>query len=139
MAITIPSEPAAQISLLRRRFQYRVRTVLLFTTVVAMASGLLMRERRRIAERSAEIGAYCQPFCCGSYCQPFPSQPAWRIRLLGYDLPGYTTWFSFHGETVTDATFAHLEGLTQLENIYCTDVAVTDAGLAHLEGLTQLQ
>ena len=43
------------------------------------------------------------------------------------------------GPEVTDASLAHLAGLTALELLILDGTQVTDAGLAHLTGLTALE
>jgi Leucine-rich repeat (LRR) protein len=43
------------------------------------------------------------------------------------------------GSQVTDASLAHLTGLTALERLTLVATQVTDAGLAHLTGLTGLE
>ena len=40
---------------------------------------------------------------------------------------------------VTDAGLVHLQGLSQLQVLWLDDTKVTDAGLVHLQGLSQLQ
>ena len=43
------------------------------------------------------------------------------------------------GSKVTDASLAHLKGLTGLKYLYLGDTQITDAGLEHLKGLRSLQ
>lgn len=48
-------------------------------------------------------------------------------------------WLRLTDTAITDDGLAHLQGLTDLQNLCLRRTAVTDAGLAHLRGLTELQ
>ena len=54
-------------------------------------------------------------------------------EVVGVDL------FDLFGRKVTDASLAHLSGLTSLESLHLSRTQITDAGLAHLTGLTALE
>ena len=72
--------------------------------------------------------------------------PAWLRRLAGEARLRTLKVFdrticieSVHGDAVTDASLAHLSGLTNLKVVFLNATAVTDAGLTHLSGLTNLR
>ena len=54
-------------------------------------------------------------------------------EVVGVDL------FDLFGRKVTDASLAHLTGLTALESLNLDGTQITDAGLVHLAGLMALE
>jgi hypothetical protein len=124
------TEPTPQTR--RRRFQFRLRTLLVVMLVVSLGMGWVMKERLRIAERRETLMA------AGFYWSiSRTTQPSWHRILYGEDLPEFTS--VMNGRDVADAELAHLQGLTRLQRLYVNGDAITDEGLAHLQGLSQLQ
>jgi hypothetical protein len=154
--------------LFRRRVQFSLRSLLLFTIVVAIPCSWFAvemkraREQRTVVEAVKNLGGWVK-YDDGS--APFSTLPefTWLWKLLGDDflmdvggvildhrqvteadlehLTGLTQlkFVSLYNTPVTDPGLECLKGLTQLEFLSLCDTRVTDAGLAHCSGLTQLR
>lgn len=67
--------------------------------------------------------------------QTTPPGPEWLRSLLGEEFFTTEVVVSFTSGFVTDADLVHLEGLTQLKELYLSGQQVSDAGLKHLRRL----
>jgi hypothetical protein len=145
-----------------RWFQFSLRTLLVFVTLVALACSWLavkMKQEKRQREAVAAIqklGGHVeydwQRDANGNPLpDPQPPGPAWLRRVLG----DYFFTTPVRASLGTDVGLEHVEELTQLkelnlgglqiigvgaeEGVEFGDSKVTDAGLKHIKGLTRLQ
>ncbi|MEX2561424.1 MAG: hypothetical protein WD403_15985, partial [Pirellulales bacterium] len=129
---TIRARPAR---LRRRWLQFSLRWLLVIVTLSGIGLGLVVRraerQRKAVAEVRATGGTVSYTFVRGD------SQD-WLCRLLGVDYFAEVTRATL-ADSATDATVAHLSGLTSLGDLSLHGTRVTDAGLAHVSGLTGLQ
>ena len=70
------------------RFQYRLRSLLIFVTVMAIPLGWISWKRAEIIARDKEIEIAKDAMCCNVYYAyqrdgSSPPGPAWLRRLLG--------------------------------------------------------
>jgi Leucine-rich repeat (LRR) protein len=117
----------------RRWLQFRLRTLLLLTTVVCVALGWLNHERRSIAARREAMEKM------GAQLEDVGPQPEWRVWLLGDDSPRYAQTISLMHLSVSSADVVHFEGLSVLQRLSLGGTHVTDSGVERLAGLTQLK
>jgi hypothetical protein len=130
----------------RRWLQFSVRGLFLLVLVFALPLGWLAWAMNTIRQERLAVAALRNMDCKVS--APYNTQGSLTIlerlrKLLGEDqfrnatqVSG-TYWYT-HSK-ITDGGLVHLQGLTQLQQLYLHGTQVTDAGLAHLEGLTQLK
>jgi hypothetical protein len=116
-----------------RWFQFRLRSLFILTTLVAIACSWLavemQNERRQWAAAKAieKIGGKVQ------------SEPTWLGKLLRDDSLVWVTYVDLAGEETTNDVLVHLQGLKRLQDLWLDHSGVTDAGLVHLLTLGQLQ
>jgi hypothetical protein len=145
------------------KFQYRLRTLLLFTLAFSIPCSWLAvklekaRKQRRAVDAIAEMGGSVKHGWQGTRLPHFLQQ------LLGDDLflPVVTVDLSrskvtdagleclrdlpevralhLDGTCITDAGLEQVRALTQLDSLELNDVPVTDSGLENLEYLSQLR
>lgn len=138
----------------RRWFQFRLRTLLVLTTVVAVGLGWFLRERRWVAEQQRVL----RPHMLRGY----HGKPDWRAPVWGYDevhyaqilwsgsitdeelrymrgLPLLTKVNIFYDPEFTDEGVAGLCGVETITSLNLEHTGITDAGLEHLGGLSQLE
>ncbi|NQU24226.1 MAG: hypothetical protein HQ567_23335 [Candidatus Nealsonbacteria bacterium] len=133
----------------RLRFQFSVRSLLLFVAVVAVVCSwfaVKMQEARRQKEAVAAIEKgegsvfYDYEFDAnGNFLPgtPEPPGPPWLRNLLGVDFLSDVAGIGYLD--ATDADLTRLKGITSLEYLQLWGTQVTDAGLMHLKGLTRLK
>ena len=152
----------------RRWFQFRLRTMLIFTLICAVGSAWVahrMEQKRREREAIEAIGKlggsvwYDYQRVAGGE----PPGPAWLRKLFGEDffsevdgvlldesdvtvagLLNVKRWARLGGLTlwegsITDAGLANVKGLAHLRVLSLWEGSITDAGLANVRGLAQLQ
>jgi len=127
----------------RRRFQFRLRTLFIFTLIVAIPCAWL---GRKIEQKQRERHAVNAIRKLGSLViydyendnQP-PSGPAWLRKLLGNDFFSDAIAVEAFVGNIGDADLANVKELPHLRILEVEDCAVTDAGLANLKGLAELQ
>lgn len=147
-----PSMPVAT----PRRFpwrwlvQYRLRSLLILTTIVAIALGWWSHKARQQQAAVAALrkaGAEIQydpsfPWISendkGGTKQP-PSWPNWLLDVVGEDYFARVHRIDCRNTQITDTDLQHIQGLTALQRLNLVGTAVTDSGLQHLAGLTQLR
>jgi hypothetical protein len=132
----------------RRRFQYRIRSLLVLTVTIAIACDWLASEIRA-ARRQREVltvidnaRAGTPGFLLGTYS--FPAEkldwPAyWPRRVLGDDFFVTVDYVGFFAPGVTDAMLDNLKELRGLQKLKLDQTEITDAEMQHLKGLTRLQ
>ncbi|MEX0613622.1 MAG: hypothetical protein WD229_16005 [Pirellulales bacterium] len=137
---TIRARPAR---LRRRWLQYSLRWLLVIVTLSGIGLGLVVRRAERQRKAVAEVRASGEAWYKFEVSPPpavrgeLPG-PDWLCRLLGVDYFAEVTNATL-AFSATDATVAHLSGLTSLKELSLYGTRVTDPGLAHLSGLTSLQ
>ena len=130
------------------RFQFGIRSLLVFCLSTSIAAGWLAVEMRR-ARRQADVvtpirnsnawETYDWQFdadgrSTGNSEPPWP-RPLWKT--LGIDF--FSVVVVIHYTDATDAGLENLKELTQLRELSLDSTKVTDAGLAHLNQLNELR
>ncbi|MCE9545512.1 MAG: hypothetical protein K8T25_08340 [Planctomycetia bacterium] len=131
----------------RRLFQYRLRTLLIVTAIIAVWFGwwsYKARQQREAVAALTRIRADIGYDFEGRHLDGPSHWPAWLVDLVGLDYFAKVVRVGFPGyihyrPKVTDDDLEHLESLTSLKEIVLIRAKVTDVGLAHLKGLTKLQ
>jgi Leucine-rich repeat (LRR) protein len=125
----------------RRKFQFSLRTLLIFTVVCAIAAGRLgkrIEQKRHEHEAVNEVlksgGSVAYDFVSGE-----PSGPAWLRSILGENFFNEVVQLKLSGYEVTDQVCGNIKEFAQLENLRLSDSSITDAGLANFYGLTHLR
>ena len=146
MSQTQPSSPVTPRRFnWRRLFQFRLRTILILTTIIAVWLGWWSYKARQQREAVAVIrktGGEVEydaslPWTVGM--KDPPQWPQWLLENIGVDYFGSVQAAFLINTEVTDADLEHLKGLTALQGLGISNTKVTDAGLEHLKGLTALQ
>ena len=108
-----------------RRFQFSMRTLLVFVMICAIACCWVAvrnkneQRERAVVERLHSLGGRAD---------------------VGYDLFSNITELDFsENGRVTDGELEHLRGLSELRRLYLFRTSITDAGLEHLKGLGHLR
>ncbi len=126
----------------RRLLQYRLRTLLAFTAIVATWLGLWSNSARRQRDAVAALRK------CGAlvgydfedYGLEKPQHwPAWIVDTVGVDYFANIVHIDAIDANTTDADLIHIESLKYLQSLNLGGTQVSDAGLAYLPGLTRLQ
>jgi hypothetical protein len=135
--------------LLRWRFQFSIRTLLLLTIVVPIPCSWLaseMRAARRQEEaveairRSGGIVMYDWETKARQPGNPLqPPRSAWLRTLLGDAFFAMVTEVYLEKADTTDGDLERLKGLTHLQVLFLDGMKVSDVGLEHLKALTQLR
>jgi hypothetical protein len=136
--------------MLRWRFQFSVRSLLVLTIAVAIPSSWLRAEIERAKKQCAAVATIesvggevvydCQ---CDEYGISSPSVkslgPAWMRNCLGDDFFRMITQVRLSNTSVTDVWLEDITCLRQLHVLYLDHTGVTDGGLKRLTVLTNLQ
>ena len=167
--------------IVRWRFQFSIRALLVLTVVVALPLGWLTEQMKkariqkeavtaigqmegtvsydwqiyRMATAAKDgaawrdrVGLNWETYDFGNYPgdDPFPNgqlpEPEWLRNLMGTDFFAAVISVSIGFPSnirVTNDDLAYLESLTTLQVLMIDSEKVTDAGLIHLNGLTQLR
>ena len=138
----------------RHRFQFSLRTLLIFTMVCAVACGWLgkkieqKRKEHDVVQAIRKLGgAVYYDYDGRDFLSPPPDSrqnaepfgPAWLRSLLGDNFFSEVTSVSLACENLTDDGLGDIELLAQLKSLHLRDSQITDAGLTHLEALSQLE
>jgi Leucine rich repeat len=134
----------------RRWFQFSLRTLMIFTAVIAIACGWVARktEQKRREREALRALAALNPghlvFFYDYQCPPGdvfaePPGPAWLRKLLGDDFFGSVDGISISQTAAQDASLVHLKYFPELHSVDLSETNITDLGLANLESLTQLE
>ena len=129
----------------RRLFQYRLRTLLILTTIIAVALGWWSHKARQQREAVAaleKVGARITYDTSlpgtGEMIAP-PQWPQWLLNNVGVDYFASVEELSLSNTQATDTALEHLKHLTALQRLWLYNTQVTDSGLEHIKGLTALQ
>ena len=130
---------------LRRRFQFSIRSLLVLVAVVAVVCSWFSVEmqqarRQKEAVEGADLASYgheLDGYGYGLSGTPEPPEPPWLRNLVGEDFLSNVGVLGYR--MATDANLERLKGLTSLQLLLLESTEVTDAGLVHLKGLTNLQ
>ena len=132
---------------LRRRFQFSIRSLLLFVVVVAVVCSWFTvkvqqaRGQREVVEAFEKVGFVMYDYEVAELDangrRPPAPGPPWLRNLVGVDFLSDVVALRY--KRATDAGLVHLKGLTSLQELVLDNTQVTDAGLVHLEGLTGLR
>jgi hypothetical protein len=119
------------------RFQFSLRSLLVFTIAVAIPCSWLAVEMKRAREQKAAVEAIYhfggKVFYQYSYCSDRS-----LTNLLSHEFLAE----SYHvhtGEEATDGDLVQLKKLKPLQGLTIESIHVTDAGLVQLQGLNQLE
>jgi hypothetical protein len=139
--------------ILRRRYQFSIRSLLVLVVVVASPCSWLAVKMEEARRQNAAVGAIRRADGIVSYDWQgiyslllFPKQkprsPEWLRRLLGDDFWEDVVCVEL-GEFGTDALLRQVEDFPRLEELYVkcyrADHKITDKGLEHVQGLVQLR
>lgn len=151
-------QPPARRFRWRRLFRFGLRTMIIFTTAVAIWLGVWLhkaRQQREAVAKLEDVGAvvgyynekedrYNDRFKEINHDGP-KYWPAWLVEALGIDcfddifdvrFPGQRT---FHASQITDEQLVHIGTLRRLRLLDLKGTRVTDVGLENLWGLTEVQ
>jgi hypothetical protein len=141
-----------------RWFQFRLRSLLIALTLLAVVPGGYVVHQRGVAQRQTaavaklkELGAevYARPNWLHSFLVPGAPgdvvglglrQPYWLTREELAPLADLTdlVWLDLQHTNATDDALVPLSRLKNLERLRLDETAITDAGLVHLAGLPNL-
>ncbi len=133
----------------RRWFQFSLRSLLIFVTLVGCGLGWLGFKVRAASRQQANVAAIVKLGGSVEYDydndaqgnrvpNPTPPGPKWLRGLLGDDFFRDVTGCDLTDKPVTDAELKHVANFAKLKWLFLDGTQVTDAGLEQLEGLTEL-
>jgi hypothetical protein len=136
--------------LLRRRFQFGIRSLLVLTAAVAVVGSwfTVRMQQARMQKTVVELAdqayygfqldnARAVPVCLPVELHPDQPGPAWIRNLVGVEFLADLERVRYrHAD---DSKLARLRGLVNIKELELQGTQVTDAGLIYLEGLTNLQ
>jgi Leucine-rich repeat (LRR) protein len=126
---------------LRRRFQFSIRSLLVLVIGVAVPCSWLAVEIRAAKRQKEVVEAIVK--VGGVLDWDLEPRLAWLRNLLGDDffMDGYQVDFGIMQPypVVTDSDLEHLVWMSQLRKLNLDGAQITDAGLEHLKVLTQLE
>ncbi len=138
---------------LRWRFQFGIRSLLVLTVVIAVLCSWLAvemkkaREQREVADEITKLGRlggavqYDWQVGAGHTFKAFHHGeiPEWLLRLLGVDFFSTVVAVDSTDTPLTDVELKHLAGLTELVGLWLDYTQITDAGLQDLARLRHLE
>ena len=133
----------------RRWFQFTLRSLLIFVTLVGCGLGWLGFKVRVAHRQQANVAAivklggnveydYDNDAQGNRVPNPTPPGPKWLRGLLGDDFFRDVTGCDLTDKPVTDAELKHVANFAKLKWLFLDGTQVTDAGLEQLEELTEL-
>lgn len=132
----------------RRWLQYRLRTVLIVMTVVAVALAWWSHSARRQRDAVAalrKIGADIEydrslPWI-GDKSEPNlpPCWPQWLLKRMGEDYFARVHSIQLARTQVTDGDLAHLQQLGTVRGLFLFETRIGDGGLQHIKYLRSLE
>jgi hypothetical protein len=136
---------------LRRRFQYGIRSLLFLTVIVAIlcnwcVEGVKQANRQQEAVLALHYSGGSVKFDNGLYLNgitPSPDKqpcPVMLRTMLGDDYFRKVIFIDLGNEkSVSDSRLKSIEGLSDLETLHLEFTNISDAGSEHLKGLKQLR
>ena len=135
---------------LRRRFQFSIRSLLVLVVAIALPCSSFVAEMKAARRQQAAVDAILQlggiveydwrVDGLGGYIENArPPGPPWLRNLLGADFLSHVVYLGFPSRQVTDDSLVHLEAFPQLQGLSLAHNPVTDAGLERLTGLSDLR
>jgi len=124
----------------RRRYQFRLRSLLLLVTVIGIACSWIACERTKSARQRAAVEALenrGEGYASISYGVDTSPRPYALKVLLGDDIYGKMTDASLNDPSIRDKDLAHLEVLSGITDL-SLGPGITDKGLIHLQHLDKL-
>jgi hypothetical protein len=140
--------------LFRWRFQFSIRSLLVFVVVAALPCGWLASQMKEAERQKAAAEAIMKLDGLAWYDHQYwessdgtkivhvdarPSGPVSLQSLLGRDFFNSVVAVVLDGTKVTDADLEHIEVLAQIQELDLERTPITDAGLGNLKSLTRLQ
>ena len=129
----------------RRWFQFSLRTLLIFTVIIAVGAGWLgkrIEQKRKDRETVAAIvklgGTVAYDYQTDDL-RAEPPGPSWLQEVLGENFFSNVDGVWLRNATDVDAGVAHLKGLTQLRVLNLWKTKASDITLIHLKDVPQLQ
>ena len=133
---------------LRWRFQFGIRSLLVLTVVIAVLCSWLAvemkkaREQREVADEITKLGRlggavqYDWQVGAGHTFKAFHHGeiPEWLLRLLGVDFFSTVVAVDSTDTPFTDVELKHLAGLTELVGLWLDYTQITDSGSKILPG-----
>ena len=115
-----------------RWFQYSLRTLLIFTTLVALGFGYVGYKLQRAERREEAVRAFDKvgAILC---VQEFPDGRD-RLMLALRDEPKYVTFLLHKDNKVRDDDLRWLADLPDIWRVSLSNSRITDSGLKHLAG-----
>jgi hypothetical protein len=133
--------------MLRFRFQFGLRSLLLFVTLCSIACSVLAvtlqkaREQRRAAEEVLRRGGfvYCDYLVkAGGAADATPPAPAWLRAILGDDLFINVTQVGLNNQNFTDDDISLIAAFPHVDSLSLMNSRITDAGFAKLPVCSEL-
>jgi hypothetical protein len=142
----------------RRWYQFSLRTLMIFTAIIAVGFGWLVSKIAKKRHEQALVAGIREHGGGVEYDSSVPTSLRWLLGGNFFNDVQYA-WITraddatlrslaeltrlrglhLFGDGVTDAGLANLKRLAQLQWLYVDNTRVTDAGLVNLKGMTQLQ
>jgi Leucine Rich repeat len=122
----------------RRRVQFSLRSLMIFTLICAVAAGWLCKKIEKKSKEQEAVKAIVKSrgevmYDSGSR----PPGPGWLRGLLGEHFFSQVDQVTLHH--ATDTELECLEKLPDLVSVDLEGARITDVGLLHLRGLTRLE
>jgi hypothetical protein len=137
---------------LRRRFQFGVRSLLVFLVAVSVSLGWFAWEMQRARRQKEDVEAILgmggsvsydyrpnRAFPTLFHLHPQPTTPAWLRKLLGHDFFCEVLRVNVQRTEYGDDDAKTWKGLTKLELLWLDGTQITDRGLGHLQEMTKLE
>ncbi len=127
----------------RRWFQFSLRSLFVFTSIVAVAIGLVGTKvvRKRIVQSAVDALRKKGAFISYDYYigqNATPPGPGWVRRLLGDNYFSEVEGVNLSGPRFTDDGLANVREFAHIRFLNLSGTKITDAGLANLRGLRHL-
>jgi Leucine-rich repeat (LRR) protein len=127
-----------------RRFQFRLRTLLVFTAICAIPCAWLgskIERKRKEREAVAAIRALggVVVYDDDSSGDPEPCAPSWFHFFLGDNFFNEVVVVDFRAASDGDEDLCNLRGLTRLKVLDLTEKTVSSSAIVSLNGLTELE
>ena len=134
--------------LLRRRYQFSLRSLFLLLLIVAGVSSWFAVKRQRATRQREAVavigkagGGFAYDWEVKNHWEHWggePPIPALLLELLGIDFFSDVVIGYCGTRTFGDDDMIHLKELTSLKELSLCDAQITDAGMKHLRQLTNL-